>query len=58
VFPATGNLEYQDGDAHVAFRVLISWPYKLPQMAADEFVDFADRSTFEYFTAIVVGEPF
>lgn len=58
VFPATDNLQYQDGDAHVAFRVVISWPYKLPGMAANDYVDFADRRTFEYHTAIVVGEPF
>ena len=61
VFPATGSLEYQDGpngDAHIAFRVLISWPYKTPGIAAGEFVDFDDRRSFEYHTAIVVGEPF
>ncbi|MFP4358386.1 MAG: hypothetical protein ACLFSZ_08135 [Puniceicoccaceae bacterium] len=58
VFPATGNLRYQEGDAHIAFRILISWPYKTPGTAPDQFVDFDDRRTFEYRTAIVVGEPF
>lgn len=58
IFPATGNLSYKDGDAHVAFRVAISWPYKLTGMGADDYVSFEDRRTFEYYTAIVVGEPF
>lgn len=58
IFPAEDNLVYQDGDAHVAFLVMISWPYKLPEMGSNDFVNVEDRSTFEYFTAIVVGEPF
>lgn len=50
------NLEYQDGDAHVAFRVVISWPNRLPPDGV--FVEPENRRTFEYHTAIVVGEPF
>lgn len=60
ISPGTGNLAYNSGDAHVAFLVKISWPYKLrtgvddnPEVVAEE-----DRQTFEYPTAIVVGEPF
>lgn len=52
---AGSNLSYNDGDAHVAFRVEISWPNRLPGGA---FVQPEDRRTFEYHTAIVVGEPF
>ncbi|MBC2604186.1 type IV pilus modification PilV family protein [Puniceicoccus vermicola] len=52
---ATGNLNYNDGDAHVAFQVDISWPYRLPDGST---VQPEDRKNFEYFTAIVVGEPF
>tara|TARA_R100000027_G_scaffold29244_1_gene21269 strand:- start:3485 stop:4039 length:555 start_codon:yes stop_codon:yes gene_type:complete len=51
----TGNLDYNAGDAHVAFLVEISWPYRLPD---GTIVDLEDRQTFEYPTAIVVGEPF
>ena len=55
VTAATGNLKYNDGDAHVAFQVDISWPYRLPDGSE---VEAEDRRSFEYFTAIVVGEPF
>lgn len=61
ITPGTGNLEYNDGDAYVAMNVEISWPNNLPTgpNAGDfETVDEDDRSTFEFPTAIVVGEPF
>jgi len=50
-----GNLSYNAGDAYVAFRVEISWPNRLPD---GSFVEPENRQTFEYFTAVVVGEPF
>ena len=53
--PADNNLRYNDGDAHVAFRVQITWPFTLPD---GNVVDEENRRDFEYFTAIVVGEPF
>jgi len=53
--PGSTNLQYNAGDAHVAFKVEISWPVYLPGGA---FVEPEDRRTFEYYTAIVVGEPF
>ena len=57
------NLSYTTSppDAHIAFRVKISWPYHARTGPGDEeFEKVAedDRRTFEYFTAIVVGEPF
>jgi hypothetical protein len=62
IFPAAGNnnapgnnLRYNDGDAHVAFRVQITWPFTLPD---GNVVDEENRRDFEYFTAIVAGEPF
>ncbi len=54
---AGSNLEYKEGDAYVAFKILVSWPYRLPP-DGEAVVDIENRRTFEYFTAIVMGEPF
>ncbi|MGE9289861.1 MAG: type IV pilus modification PilV family protein [Puniceicoccales bacterium] len=57
------NLSYNTNppDAHIAFRVNISWPYHVRTGSGDtdfETTAAEDRRNFEYFTAIVVGEPF
>ncbi len=48
-------------DAHIAFRVKISWPYHVRTGPDDEDFELVapeNRRDFEYVTAIVVGEPF
>ena len=57
------NLSYDTDppDAHIAFRVEISWPYNARTGPGDdnfEPVAEEDRRNFEYYTAVVVGEPF
>ncbi|MEM0965113.1 MAG: hypothetical protein AAGJ81_03030 [Verrucomicrobiota bacterium] len=57
----SSNLAYNNGDAHVAFEVRITWPFNIKTgVGANDFETVAeeDRSEFTYFTAIVVGEPF
>ncbi len=57
------NLSYDrdPADAYLAFRVNISWPYHLRTGTGDADYDTVaeeNRQNFEYYTAIVVGEPF
>lgn len=49
------DLRYQSGDAHVAFEVEISWPFRLGD---GSLVAYENRQRFSYYTAIVVGAPF
>lgn len=58
---ANDELWYTEGSAYVALKITISWPNNLPtgQNPSDfSTVDEQDRTTFEYYTAVVAGEPF
>lgn len=57
------NLSYKTdpADAYIALKVDISWPFYIRTGPGDsDFVevDSADRRNYEYYTAVVAGEPF
>lgn len=48
------DLRYAANDAHVAFNVEISWPFRLSGGAE---VPYANRKKFSFFTVVAAGEP-
>jgi len=69
VFPDDSELAFEEGDAHVALRVTMIWPFRDPGLPDRAFpgadvtdiqgwVDDNNLSSLSYNTAVVVGQDF